>query len=176
MIAPDRRGHFRGTSALRFLTLAAVALAAMLTACTATPGGGPSGDDLSTSETQFYSFQRTLPLPVSTTPGDTLYTSEMWGIDIVEILADGRPVAGNPSYIMFDDPNTGPIAVHSGAYLYNINLNHMLFGKLSKPFDYSLVEYSIPKATEVLVIRYRLVPYDGDPDPRVYTLTARRVG
>lgn len=52
----------------------------------------------------------------------------------------------------------------------------MLFGKLEKPFDFSLVEYSIPDNAEVLQIKYRLVPYDSEPSPRVYTLTARRVG
>jgi hypothetical protein len=161
---------------LKLPTLAAVALAALLTACSDTQGGGESGDNLSTSETQFYSFQRLLPLPVSTKPGDALYVSQMWGLEIVEILADGRPVVGKPSYIMIDDPHIGPVTVQSGTYIYNIHLGQLLFGKLEKPFDYSLVEYSIPDNAEVLEIKYRLVPYDGDPAPRVCTLTARRVG
>jgi hypothetical protein len=148
----------------------------MLTACAGPQVGASRGDDLSTSETQFYSFQRNLALPVSTAPGDTLYISDTWGIDVVEILADGRSVAGKPSYIMFDDPNIGPVTVRSGTFVYSINLSHMLFGKLSKPFSYDLVEYKIPENTKVLVIRYRLVPYDSNPDPRVYTLTARRIG
>jgi hypothetical protein len=161
---------------MRLLTLAAVALTVFLAACADTQSGGASGDDLSTSETQFYSFQRLLPLPISTQPGATLYVSEMWGLEIVEILADGRPVVGKPSYIDFDDPNIGPVTVQSGTYIYNIRLGRMLFGKLEKPFDFSLVEYSIPDNAEVLQIKYRLVPYDSDPDPRIYTVTARRVG
>lgn len=99
---------------MRLLTLAAVALAVFLAACADTQRGRTSGNDLSTSETQFYSSQRLLPLPVSTKPGDTLYVSEMWGLEIVEILADGRPVVGKPSYIDFDDPNIGPVTVQSG--------------------------------------------------------------
>ncbi len=156
----------------------------MLTACTAASSGDPtartatlssdpSGDDLSTSETQFYSFQRLLPLPVSTAPGDTIYRNPMLAIDVLEVLADGRPVAAVPSLVLFVGIDTSAVTVHSGIYIYTIHLDRLLF--LKQPNQW-FVEYSIPEATEVLVIRYRLVRYDGDPEPRVYTLTARRAG
>jgi len=162
-----------GACALRVPTLAAVALAALLTACAAPQRSDAPGDDLSTSETELHTFQRIVPLPVSTTPGDTLYADPIWGIEIVEIFADGRPVAGKPSYRLLDDPNTRPVTVHSSTYIYNLVLSQMLFGKLM-PLDYDLVEYDIPDDAAPLVIRYRLVRYNSVPDQRVYTLEASR--
>lgn len=148
----------------------------MLTACTGAQNDTSAGDDLFTSETQFYSFQRLLPLPVSTTPGDTLYTSEIWGIDMVEILADGRAITGKTSFILLDDLNIGPLTVQSGTFIYSVNLSQMLFGKFSSPLSYELVEYEIPEDAKILEIRYRLVPHDSDPAPRVYTMKAHRIG
>lgn len=173
IVAPNPRRHLRGACALRVPTLATVALAALLTACAASPRGDARDDDLSTSETELHTFQRIVPLPVSTTPGDTLYADPIWGIEIVEIFADGRPVAGKPSYVLLDDPNTRPVTVHSSTYIYNLVLSQMLFGKLM-PLDYDLVEYDIPDDAASLVIRYRLVRYNSVPDQRVYTLKASR--
>ncbi len=161
---------------MKLLTITAFALAALLTACTVTGGGGPSVDDFSTSETEFYSFQQFLPLPVATKAGDTLFRNPMLGIDVVEILADGGPVAAEPSFVLFVGIDTTTVTVQSGTYIYDIHPNQMLFWKLPKQSDPTLVEYSIPENTEVLEIRYRLVTDDSDPDPRVYTLTARRPG
>lgn len=159
---------------MRRLTLAAAALAASLTACAGIQNDAPSSDDLSTSEFRFYPFQRSLPLPVATKPGDVLYRSPMLSIDVVNVLADGKPVAAEPSLVLFVGIDTTTITVQSGTYVYNIDADRMLFCKQGKLFD--LIEFSIPESTEELVIRYRLVPYDGEPDSRVYTLTARRVG
>jgi len=161
---------------LKLFTVTAIALTALLTACAAPQGGNATSDDLSTSETLFYFSHSMLPLPVSVNPGDQLYVSEIWGIEIVEILVDGQPVSGKPSYVLLDDPNIRPITVQSGTYIYNVGLSHMLFGKFSQPLDYDLVEYRIPNDAKELEIRYRLVPYDSDPDPHIYTLKARRVG
>jgi hypothetical protein len=159
---------------MRSLTLAAVALTSLLTACSGTQNGAPSGDDLSTSESRFYPFQRSLPLPVATKPGDVLYRSPMLSIDIVNVLADGKPVAAEPSLVLFVGIDTTTVTVQSGTYIYNIDADRMLFWKQGELLD--LIEFSIPEDASVLEIRYRLLPYDSDPNPRVYSLTARRVG
>ncbi|WP_420345620.1 hypothetical protein [Pelagibius sp.] len=158
---------------MRLLTIAFLALSMLLAGCAGPQGGGVSGDSLLTSETQFFSFQRVLPLPVSTKPGDQLYGWAVWGVDIVEILADGQPVAGKPSYMLLDDPGIYPITVQSGSYIYTIDLDDLFFGKRS-PLGYSLVEYSISEDATSLEIRYRLIPYDGTPSERVYTVKAVR--
>lgn len=165
---------------MKLPTLAAVVLLAFLTACQSTQDGHASGYDLSTSETQFYSSQRLLPLPVATKPGETLHVSEIWGIQILEILADGFPVVGETYYGLLDDPNIGPVTVQSDAFIYTIYFDQLLFGKWSK-YSYSLVEYSIPEDVKSLEIIYRLVPYqdppeDSKPDPHIYILKARRIG
>jgi hypothetical protein len=159
---------------LRFLTLAAVTLAAFLTACSDPQDSDLQGDDLSTSETRFYSFQHILPLPVATKPGDVLYSSPMLGIDVVNVLADGKPVAAEPSLVLFVGIDTTTVTVQSATFVYNIDADRMLFWKNGKLFD--LIEYSIPEDATVLEIRYRRVLYEGDPHPRIYTLTARRAG
>ena len=161
---------------MKLFVITTFALAVLLTACSDTQESGATGDDLFTSQTEFYSFQPLVPLPVSTKPGDTLYVNATWGLEIVEILADGIAVAGERSYALFDDPGIGPVTVQSGTYIYNIHRGQMFFGKLSKPFDYTLFEYSLPEDVAELVIRYRLVPHDSNPEPRVYTMTARRAG
>lgn len=162
-----------GACALRIPTLAAVALAALLAACADASRGGAQNDDISTSEMTFAFSYSDLPLPVSTAPGDTLHIDPIWGIELVEILADGRPVAGKPSYVMLDDLNIRPITVQSRTYVYMVNLSRMLFGELS-PLGYDLVEYEIPDDAASLVIRYRLTRYDSVPDQRVYTVKASR--
>ena len=158
---------------MRLLTIALLALSTLLAGCAGPQGGGVSGDSPLTSETQFFSVQRVLPLAVSTKPGDQLYGWAVWGVDIVEILADGQPVAGRPSYRLLDDPGIYPITVQSGTYIYIIDLDDLFFGKWSK-LDYSLVEYSIPEDATSLEVRYRLIPYDGTPSERVYTVKAVR--
>lgn len=160
---------------MRFLTPAAVVLAALLTACAAPQRGDALGDGLSTSETLLHAHSL-LPLPVSTTHGDTLYRNPILGIDVVEVLADGRSIAAKPSLVLFVGVDITSVTVQSATYIYNISLDHLLFWKRPMPSDLSLVEYSIPEDTELLEIKYRLVPYDSDPEPRIYTLTARRVG
>lgn len=165
---------------MRLLTIAVLALSTLLAGCAGPQDGGASDDSLSTSETQFYSFQRVLPLPVSTKPGDTLYVSEIWGIQILEIVADGFPVVGIPYPALLDDPNIGPVTVQSGTFIYTISLDHLIFGKWSKLY-YSLVEYSIPEDVKSLKIIYRLVPHESPPDestpdPHIYILSANRIG
>jgi hypothetical protein len=165
-----------GTPTLGIQAIAAVALIVLLGAC-AGPQAGPSpGDDLSTSETQFYSFQRALPLPVFTSPGDTLYRNPMLATDVLEVLADGRPVSAKPASILFAGMDVTPVTVQSGTYIYTFDLDRTLFWKGSKQWDRAFVEYAIPENAEVLKIIYRLVPYKSDPEPRIYTLTARRAG
>ncbi|MEQ9606842.1 MAG: hypothetical protein RLN99_04165 [Kiloniellaceae bacterium] len=103
-----------------------------------------------------------------------LYRSPMLGIDIVEVLADGSPVAGEPALVFFLGIDTTTVTVQSGTYIYNIDADRMLFWKQGKLFD--LIEYSIPEDATALEISYRLTPYDSEADPRIYTLTARRAG
>jgi hypothetical protein len=172
-----------GGRSLRFLTIAAFVLVNFLSACASTQNGSAPSEglptleaSLSASETEFYSFQGTLPLPVSAKPGDVLYRNPMLGIDVVEVLADGRSVAAEPSLVLFVGIDTTTVTVQSGTYIYNIRPDQMLFLKRSKPSDVNIVEFSIPEGVKTLEIRYRLVPHDSDPEPRIYTLTARRVG
>lgn len=165
---------------MKLLTIAFLTLSTLLTACQGTQDDHTSGYRLSTSETHFYSFRPFLPLPVATSPGDTLYVSEIWGIQILEILADGFPVVGEPYYGLLDDPNIGPVTVQSGTFIYTIFFGQLLFGKWSKD-SYSLVEYSLPEDVKSLEIIYRLVPYesspeDSTPDPHIYILKANRLG
>src|SRR3546814_748095 len=121
-----------GACALRFLTPAAVVLAALLTACAAPQRGDAPGDDLSTSETLLHAHSL-LPLPVSTTHGDTLYRNPILGIDVVEVLADGRSIAAKPSSVLFVGVDITSVTVQSVTYIYNISLDHLLFWKRPLP-------------------------------------------
>ncbi|WP_193367034.1 hypothetical protein [Pelagibius marinus] len=162
---------------MRFLTITVIALIALLTACASAQEGGSPGDDLSTAETLLGYQDTILPLPVLTEPGDVLYVDPIWAIEVVEILADGRLVAGKPSYVLLDYLNVEPVTAQGGTFIYKVRSDSLLFGQFTPDgLGYSLVEYSVPEDAKVLEIRYRLVPHESDPEPRIYTLTARRVG
>jgi len=161
---------------LKLLTLAVIALAVMLTACTATPSSDPSGGDLSTTKIEVYSFQRTLPLPVSTPPGDILYRNPMLAIELLGVLADDRRLAAKPAIVPIAGVDASTVTVQSAKHFYNVDLRRPHLSILAGSPDLKFVVYLISEDTDVLVIRYRLVPYDSNPDPRIYTLTARRIG
>lgn len=135
-----------------------------------------SGDDLSTTKIGVYSFQRTLPLPVSTSPGDILYRNPMVAIELLEVLADDRRVAAKPAIVPIAGVDASTVTVQSAKHFYNVDLRRPHLSILAGSPDLKFAVYLIPEDTEILVIRYRLVPYDSDPDPRIYTLTARRIG
>src|SRR3546814_20044751 len=59
-------------------------------------------------------------------PYTTLFRS---GIDVVEVLADGRSIAAKPSSVLFVGVDITSVTVQSVTYIYNISLDHFLFWK-----------------------------------------------
>src|SRR3546814_6920778 len=77
-------------------------------------------------------------MPVSTTHVDILYRNPILGIDVVEVLADGRSIAAKPSSVLFVGVDITSVTVQSVTYIYNISLDHLLFWKRPMPSDLSL--------------------------------------
>ena len=132
-----------------------------------------AGDITLHSETR---LQPWLPLMVKVEPGTRLYANSMLAIDVVEVEADGRPVAARPSMVLFVGIDTSTRVIAGDYYVYETGLADMLFWRTSLTGEPNLIEYLIPAEAEKVEITYRLIDGDGHPRPQTYRLMASRNG
>ena len=141
----------------------------------ATSNAVPStaGDITLHSETR---LQPWLPLMVKVEPGTRLYANSMLAIDVVEVEADGRPVAAQPSMVLFAGIDSSTRVIAGDYYVYETGLSDMLFWRTSSTGEPNLIEYPIPADAEKVEITYRLIDADGHRLPQTYRLTSSRRG
>ncbi|WP_299621673.1 hypothetical protein [Pelagibius sp.] len=162
---------------MRVLTIAFLALSTLLAGCAGSETDATlEPSDAFTSEAEFLAGNPVVPLVIKTRPGSVLYQERMWAIKVVEVLADGEPVAGKPALVLFLAVNSRPWTVRSNHFVYDVDITRMLFGDLSPDGGYSLIEYKVPEDVEVLEIKYRFVHHDNTPDERMHILKAYRAG
>lgn len=140
---------------------------------TSIPVPSTAGDITLHSETHLVPC---LPLMVKVEPGTRLYANSMLAIDVVEVEADGRPVAAQPSMVLFAGIDTSTRVIAGDYYVYVTGLSDMLFWRTSSTGEPELIEYQIPADAEKVEITYRLIDGDGHPQPQTYRLTASRGG
>ncbi|HIP78610.1 MAG TPA: hypothetical protein EYH07_09150 [Kiloniellaceae bacterium] len=162
---------------MRFLAIALLALSTLLAGCAGSKTDAAlEPSDAFTSEAEFLAGIPVVPLVIKTRPGSVLYQERMWAIKVVEVLADGEPVVGEPAFVLFLAINSRPRTVRSDHFVYDVDITRMFFGDLSPDGEYSLVEYKVPEDVEVLEIKYHFVHHDNTPDERVHILKAYRAG
>lgn len=112
---------------------------------------------------------------VNVEAGREIYQGAMFGIDIVEVLADGENVAGSETLRTIISLNPTKHVVEGNHFIYKVAYDRMIFVRLTADGAFSgLVEYSVPDDVETLQITYRLVEFGGSPGSQIYRLKAFR--
>lgn len=97
------------------------------------------------------------PFVVSRFKRDQIYIDPKWGIKIEEIRADGDLVVPRIHDVDLDDLNFRRLPIGGDPFIYQVRYRDLVFAKsFSEEGDYELLKYTIPEASKLVVLQYRL--------------------
>jgi len=101
----------------------------------------------------------------------SVYRDPLFGLKLDAVVADGEPVQGEESMVLIDDIDLHAVPVNGDAYIYLVTTGEpapsvdgwcILAASAVTEDNFDLEEFTIPRGTQRLQIRYRVRDPEGN--------------